>query len=49
LKHNGQAVKSKTVQELYDEMTCDLATSQKQNNILDFEFDLSEAASSAAI
>ena len=37
------------MQELHDEMTSDLVASQKQSNILDLEFNLSEAASSAAI
>ena len=49
MKRNGQVVGSKTVQELHDEMTSDLVASQKQSNILDLEFNLSEAASSAAI
>ena len=48
-KHNGLAAKSKTVQELYDELTGDLVTSQKQNNILDLEFSISEAAGSTVI
>lgn len=37
------------MQEAYDELSKDLAICQKQNNILDLEFDIGEAASATAV